>query len=201
MSHPIEAAPGTARPTAGATTVLRNLYAVRFGFALVWAGLIAANSSELRAFTVTLLMIYPLFDVGAAVYDLRSFATAGQRGALVVNIVLSLVTAIGLALAVDSGIPDVLRVWGAWAITAGIVQLIVAGQRRRLGGQWPMILSGGISVLAGGGFVASASGDNASLGSLAGYATLGGIFFAASAFRLHRDIATPGKFEAEDRDD
>lgn len=189
MSYPIATTAGTAgsHPSGfGSNASLRNLYAVRFVFALVWAGLLAANAFDLSALTTTLLLLYPLFDVIAAVYDLRSFAAAPQRIALIVNIALSLAAAIGLAFAVASGIPDVLRAWGAWAITAGIVQLIVGAQRRRLGGQWPMILSGGISVLAGGSFVASASGDHASLGSLAGYATLGGIFFAVSALRLHR---------------
>lgn len=191
MSHPTESAAVIARPTpAGGTAALRNLYAVRFAFAIVWAGLLATNASELNPFTVTLLLVYPLFDLGAAVYDLRSAGAASQRVPLLVNMALSLATALGLAIAVASGIPDVLRVWGAWAITAGIVQLIVAARRRGLDGQWPMILSGGISVLAGGSFVAMAPGDNASLGRLAGYATLGGIFFAASAFRLHRNAAS-----------
>lgn len=194
MSYPIETKPGTvSSPSSGSKAALRNLYAVRFVFALAWAGLLATNASQLSALTITLLLLYPLFDVVAAVYDLRSFAAAPQRVALIVNTALSLATAIGLAFAVAAGIPDVLRVWGAWAITAGIVQLIVGAQRRRLGGQWPMILSGGISVLAGGSFVASASGENASLGSLAGYATLGGIFFAVSAFRLHRDTASANR--------
>ena len=191
MSQPTEAEAIIARPTpADSTTALRNLYAARFAFAIVWAGLLAANASELNPLTVTLLVAYPLFDLGAAVYDLRSPGAARQRVPLLVNLALSLATAIALAVAVASGIPDVLRVWGAWAITTGIVQLVVAAQRRGLGGQWPMILSGGISVVAGGSFVAMASGDDASLAALAGYATLGGIFFAASAFRLHRNAAS-----------
>ena len=99
---------------------------------------------------------------------------------------LGLLTAIALAVGVSSGIPSVLRVWGAWAITAGIVQLIVAVQRRRLGGQWAMILSGAISTIAGASFILMAAGPKASLTSLAGYATLGGIFFLISAIRLHR---------------
>ncbi|GAA5113919.1 membrane protein [Alloalcanivorax gelatiniphagus] len=190
MSHLTEAEAVIARPTPGVSTAaLRNLYAARFAFAIAWAGLLATNASELSPFTVTLLVLYPLVDLGAAVYDLRSSAASRQRVPLLVNMALSLATAIGLGVAIDSGIPDVLRVWGAWAITAGAVQLIVGAQRRALGGQWPMILSGGISVLAGGSFVAMASGDNASLASLAGYATLGGIFFAVSAFRLHRSTA------------
>ncbi|MEU4745949.1 hypothetical protein AB0G02_36565, partial [Actinosynnema sp. NPDC023658] len=58
--------------------------------------------------------------------------------------------------------------------------------RRRVGGQWPMILSGGISVLAGASFITTASGADPSLSALAGYAVLGGVFFLVSALRLGR---------------
>jgi uncharacterized membrane protein HdeD (DUF308 family) len=80
----------------------------------------------------------------------------------------------------------VLRVWGSWAIVSGLVQLIVSIARRRMGGQWPMILSGGLSVLVGGGFITVAGADDPSLAGLAGYAALGGIFFLVSALRLGR---------------
>jgi uncharacterized membrane protein HdeD (DUF308 family) len=191
MSRLTEAEAVIARPVpAASTSALRNLYAARFAFAIVWAGLLTTHASELNPFTTTLLVLYPLFDVGAAVHDLRSSGATRQRVPLLVNMALSLATAIGLVVAIDSGVPDVLRVWGAWAITAGVVQLVVAAQRRSLGGQWPMILSGAISVLAGGSFVVMASGDDASLASLAGYAALGGIFFAVSALRLQRSAAS-----------
>lgn len=195
MSRPADAATPLIAPRkpAASTVPLRNLYAARFAFAIVWAGLLATGASDLNPFTVTLLLVYPLFDLGAAVYDLRSSSDARQRGPLVVNIALSLATMVGLAVAAGSGVPNVLRVWGAWAITAGIVQLIVATRRRGLGGEWPMILSGGISVLAGGSFVAMASGDDPSLSGLAGYATLGGIFFAVSAVRLHRSTVSSAR--------
>jgi uncharacterized membrane protein HdeD (DUF308 family) len=190
MSHPTEAGELMARPaTDGSTTALRNLYLVRFGFAVIWAGLLAASASTLNPLSVALLVIYPLFDLAAAVYDFRSSGAARLRVPLYTNMALSLLTAIGLAAAVGSGIPDALRVWGAWAITAGVVQLIVAIQRYRLGGQWAMILSGGISVLAGSSFIVMASGAKPSLTSLAGYATLGGLFFLISAIRLHRNAA------------
>ncbi|MFD3684197.1 hypothetical protein ACFWTE_05175 [Nocardiopsis sp. NPDC058631] len=99
---------------------------------------------------------------------------------------LSLLTAVGLGVAATSGLPAVLAVWGVWAITAGTVQLIVAVVRYRLGGQWAMILSGGISTIAGSGFLLQGSAPDASLTNLAGYATLGGVFFLVSAIRLHR---------------
>ena len=126
-------------------------------------------------------MLYPLFDVAAAVVDLRSSRTARPTARLYVNIAISLLAAIGLAVAGASGIPAVLRVWGAWAIVAGLVQLIVGVRRRRLGGQWPMILSGGISVLAGGSSSLGASADRPVADQRwPATPSLGGIFFLVS---------------------
>ncbi|WP_369198218.1 hypothetical protein [Streptomyces djakartensis] len=177
----------TSTPAAAASGTLRRLYFVRFAFAVVWAALLFTTARTLGPLGATLLVIYPLFDVACAVVDLRS-ARAGRgpvRG-LYANVALSTLTAGGLAAAVASGIPAVLRVWGAWAITAGLVQLLVGVLRRGMGGQWPMIASGAVSTLAGASFIAQASKDGASLGSLAGYAFLGGVFFLVSALRLGR---------------
>lgn len=165
---------------------LPKLYLVRFGFAIVWAVLVALTASTLGPVSIALLVVYPLFDVVAAVIDFRTSGTDGPRVLLYVNMALSLLAAAGVAVAAASGIPDVLRVWGAWAITAGLVQLVVAMRRYRLGGQWAMILSGGISTFAGTGFILMSAGPNASLTGLAGYATLGGIFFLVSALRLRQ---------------
>jgi len=168
---------------------LERLYIVRFGFALVWAALVFAVGSSLSPLTVVLLVLYPLFDVAAAIVDLRSSRTAGSSVALLsINMALSLAAAVGLAIAAASGTPAVLRVWGAWALTAGLVQLIVGIRRRALGGQWAMIISGGLSVPVGVAFIAMASGDSASVSALGGYATLGGIFFLISALRLRRTV-------------
>ena len=169
-----------AAPTTGIAPVLRRLYLVRFGFALVWAILLFTTKADLGALAVTLLVLYPLFDVAAAVVDLRSSRAKGLQ----VNIAISLLAAVGVAIAAASGMPDVLRVWGAWAIVSGLVQLGVGVARRGMGGQWPMILSGGISVLAGVSFIVMASSANPSLANVAGYAVLGGIFFLVSALRL-----------------
>ncbi|MFD3790520.1 hypothetical protein [Streptomyces cyaneofuscatus] len=139
------------------------------------------------ALTVTLLVIYPLFDVACAVVDLRS-ARANARPArgLYVNVALSTLTGIALAVAATSGVPASPRVRGAWAITAGAVQLLVGAARRQLGGQWAMIAGGAISTLAGASFYAQAGTDGASLTNLAGYAFIGGVFFLVSALRLGR---------------
>jgi uncharacterized membrane protein HdeD (DUF308 family) len=161
---------------------LRNLYLARFGFAVVWAGLLAVTAKDLGVVAVALLVLYPLADVAAAVVDLRS---SGNK-ALYVNIAMSALAAAGLAVAASGGIPAVLRVFGAWAVVAGVIQLVVGVSRRKLGGQWAMILSGAGSVLAGSSFVIGAGREGATLVNLAGYAVVGGVLFLISALRLGR---------------
>jgi len=146
--------------SAGTATVLRRLYFVRFSFAIVWALTVFTTASKLGLLAVTLLVLYPLFDAGAAVVDARVSRTTGPPVLIYLNIAVSLVAAIGVGIASASDIPAVLRAWGAWAIVAGALQLIVGVIRREMGGQWPLIISGGLSVLVGGSFIASAGADN-----------------------------------------
>ncbi|MFD6026534.1 hypothetical protein [Streptomyces griseoluteus] len=186
-------ATATPVPAQDDTGSLRRLYFLRFAFATVWAVLVFASAHSLNPLSATLLVIYPLFDVACAVLDIRSArANHGPVRGLYANVALSALTTAGLVAAVTSGIPAVLRVWGVWAITAGAVQLIVGAlrRRRRMAGQWPMILSGAISTFAGVSFAAQAGKANASLGALAGYAFLGGVFFLVSALRLRQSDRT-----------
>lgn len=172
---------------ASAPTALRKLYLSRFAFAAVWAALLFTAAGTLGPLSVTLLVIYPLFDVACAVVDLRSARTHdGPVRGLHLNIALSSLTGLGLAVAAASGVPAVLRVWGAWAVTAGLVQLAVGALRRRLGGQWAMIAGGALSTVAGASFAVQAGKEDPSLTPLAGYALLGGVFFLVSALRLNR---------------
>jgi uncharacterized membrane protein HdeD (DUF308 family) len=175
----------TASEAPAGALALRRLYFVRFGFAVIWALVMFTTAKHLGPLARTLLVIYPLFDVGAAVTDLRTSRSAQRPVLLYVNIAISLIAAVGLVFAGASGIPAVLRVWGSWAVVAGAIQLTVA-LTRKLGGQWPMIISGTISVLAGGTFIASASAHNPALTSAIGYAIPGAIFFLLSAIRLGR---------------
>jgi uncharacterized membrane protein HdeD (DUF308 family) len=176
----------TTAPTTGAALPLRRLYFVRFAFAIVWAGLLFATASTLGPVSVTLLVLYPLFDVAAAIVDARSSKATKPVLGLYANVAISVLATAGLAVAASSGIPDVLRVWGTWAMAAGVAQLAVGVIRRDVGGQWPMITSGAISVVAGTTFILQATKDGATLTNLAGYATLGGVFFLVSALRLGR---------------
>lgn len=143
------------------------------------------TANTLGPLSAALLAIYPLFDVAAAIVDVRSAKANGDTApALYVNIAISSLAVIGLALAATSGIPAVLRIWGVWAVASGIVQLVAGLVRRSLGGQWAMIISGAISAIAGTSFFLQAGADDPTLGNLAGYAFLGGVFFLVSALRL-----------------
>lgn len=170
----------------GIAPSLRRLYFVRFAFALLWAALVVATVSALNPLSVALLVLYPVFDVAAAVVDARSAKDAKPFAGLYVNMAISLLAAAGLAFAASSGLPGILRVWGSWAIVSGLIQLIVALVRRPLGGQWPMIISGAISTVAGASFIVQAAQPHPSVTALGGYALLGGIFFLISAIRIGR---------------
>ena len=172
----------TAPPSA---SYLRRLYLVRFAFAAAWAATFAGVGSSLSVASVTLLILYPAFDAAAAAVDFHS----SRDRVLYANMAISTVAGIAVAIAAADDRAAVLRVWGAWAIVAGAVQLSLALRRRAFGGQWAMILSGGISVLAGAAFVGQA-GSASSMKQLAGYAALGGVFFLVSAIRLQRSAAT-----------
>ena len=158
---------------------------MRFGFALVWAILLFLTASNGSALTALLLVVYPVFDVAAAVVDVRA-QRGGASRTLVATITVSTLAAVGLAVALTSGIPAALLVWGAWAIVAGVLQLVVAVGRHRLGGQWAMVVSGALSVVAGTAFVVQSFAPGASVVTVAAYALLGGVFFLVSALRLGR---------------
>jgi hypothetical protein len=66
-------------------SALRRLYFVRFAFAIVWALVTIATVKEIGPLAVALFVLYPLFDVGAAIYDLRSSRTTGSPTLLYVH--------------------------------------------------------------------------------------------------------------------
>ncbi|MFI7587046.1 hypothetical protein ACIB24_08230 [Spongisporangium articulatum] len=187
---PTTTSPGSAATSAttpaSAALALRRLYLARSVFAIVWAAVTLSLAGDLNPLVTTLLVIYPLVDVAAAVLDLRAGRKAASPVLLRLNIAVSTAAAAGLAFAGASGVPAVLRVWGAWAVAAGLLQLIVGVKRRGMGGQWPMIISGGLSVLAGLSFVAAASAAAPKLGTAVAYAVPGAIFFLVAAVRLGR---------------
>ncbi|TPW78359.1 hypothetical protein [Schumannella sp. 10F1B-5-1] len=177
--------------TAGSSTLpplapaLRRLYFIRFAFALIWAiGIFATGAAPGPVFT-TLLIVYPLVDAAAVIWQLRSApAGSSSKAAEWLNVVMSIVAAIGLGWASAVSVSAVLAVWGAWAVVSGIAQLLTALLRRRAGGQIPLVISGVISIPAGLGFFFQGIGGGTGAMGVGGYAILGGIFFLIAAIRL-----------------
>ena len=175
----------SATSTSTFSAALRRLYFIRFAFAIVWAALMFATSTMAGPLLTVLLIVYPLFDAAAVLWQLRANPDAQRsKAAEWVNVVVSVIVAIALGVASTISIAAALAVWGVWAIGAGIPQLIAAIRNRRSGGQVPQMLSGGISVFAGSGFLFQGLQGADNIAGVAGYATLGAIFFLVSAIRL-----------------
>ncbi|MEE4594578.1 hypothetical protein V2J94_22280 [Streptomyces sp. DSM 41524] len=179
----------TATPTPSG---LRSLYLIRIAFSLIWVALVLTTSASLvsadrpTAIAAVLLIIYPLWDVIATLLERRMAGTGSATNRVSsINMALGLAATAGMTIAVFSTIGRALLVFGAWALLAGAVQLIVAIRRRRIvGAQWPMIISGGQSVLAGATVAATSASATSSLSTVAGYSAFGAFWFLVSVIAL-----------------
>jgi uncharacterized membrane protein HdeD (DUF308 family) len=177
----------SSNPFRVATTAhaLRTLYFVRAAFSLVWVSLLLVFVKSSPTITSFLLLLYPTWDVAATFFDIRANRGASSKLPQYVNIVIGLFTTVAVSVAFRQNVPTVLLVFGAWAIITGLIQLTLSLRRRRtLGGQWPMILSGGQSVIAGASFIAMAQSPTMGIMNLAGYSAFGAFYFLLAAFRL-----------------
>jgi uncharacterized membrane protein HdeD (DUF308 family) len=168
---------------------LRRLYFIRAAFSVSWVILISLFAKTSMGITSILLVVYPAWDLIATFGDIRANQNSPSKTPQYVNAVISAVTTIAVGLALQKGVPETLIVFGAWAILTGFIQLVLGLQRRRLlGGQWPMILSGGQSVIAGVSFIIMAHAPTMGIINLAGYAAFGAFYYVLSAVRLSKTI-------------
>jgi uncharacterized membrane protein HdeD (DUF308 family) len=170
-----------------AASLPRRIAFLRAAVALVWAAAIAIAAgdagSDLSVGLALLVTAYPVIDVVASLIEAAQGGEAANR--LRINAALSSVAVVGLAIAAfGSDVGSVLAVFGSWAVVSGLIQLFNAIQRRRKGSrEIPMLISGGLSAIAGATIIASSSATDPSLSRLAGYATLGAVLFLVWAFR------------------
>ena len=164
---------------------LRTLYFVRAAFSVLWVIFVAIFAKTDATFASILFIIYPAWDAFATWLDIRTSSPAVSKTPQYVNAAISIVTTIGVALALQKSVSDALIVFGAWAILTGAIQLLLALRRKKqYGGQWPMIISGAQSMLGGSSFIILAHKPNMGINSLAGYAAFGAFYFLLSAIRL-----------------
>lgn len=168
---------------------LRRLYFLRASFSIIWVILVSTLAKTNPAIATVLFIIYPAWDAIATFLDIKANPPAASKTPQYVNAGISIITTIAVTIALQKGIPAAFMVFGAWAILTGLIQLILGLRRRKqLGGQWPMIISGGQSALAGGAFIAMAHDPNAGISTLAGYAAFGAFYFILTAVRLSKTI-------------
>jgi uncharacterized membrane protein HdeD (DUF308 family) len=124
-----------------------------------------------------------LIDVFASIAGARY--EGASRNVLRVNAAVSTAAVVAISVTgFGSDAGATLTSFGAWAAISGAIQLGVAiHERRSRGGQLPMIVSGGLSTIAGLGFVAQSGGNDAHLTYIAGYMALGALLYFFSALR------------------
>lgn len=181
----------TATPTTSTPSGLRPLYLIRVVFSLIWVTLVFTTSASLKSpdtptvIAAALLVIYPLWDVIATLLERRLAGNGSTSRIGTINMALGLAATIGMIIAVFSTIGHALLVFGVWAFLSGAIQLVTAIRRQRtVGAQWPMIISGGLSVIAGVAFASMSGSATSGLSTLAGYSAFGAFWFLVSAIAL-----------------
>jgi uncharacterized membrane protein HdeD (DUF308 family) len=171
--------------------VPQRIAVVRAVLALVWAAALViavgdqvpSRSSDVPIAAAALLASYPAIDVVASIAG--ALGTGASARVLYVNAAIGVlaIAALGVtAFGADAG--ATLAAFGAWAAVSGAIQFAVAIQVRRAEGrQLPMLVSGGVSTIAGFAFLASAGMDDAHLAGIGGYMALGAVLYLLSAHR------------------
>ncbi|MDG4884818.1 DUF308 domain-containing protein [Mesorhizobium sp. WSM4884] len=165
---------------------LKNYYYLRFAVSAAWVSAaltVAKTGSPLAA---VMLVAYPAWDALANYLDAQRSGGLGRNKSQLLNVVVSVITAIAVTVALGRSMNAVLAVYGVWAVVSGAFQLVTALRRWKTNGaQWAMILSGAQSALAGLFFVKMASGMEAiGIANVAPYAAFGAFYFLVSAVWL-----------------
>lgn len=175
----------TTRPTRNDDWLTRY-YAVRAAFSVLWVLIAFSLGSTLTPLGAVLLVVYPAWDALANLYDARRNGGLKANPTQIFNTAVSTIVALAVIITLQSNIHAVLTVFGIWAGLSGILQLATAVRRWRVaGGQWPMILSGAQSTLAGAHFIQqSFAGVMPTSAQVAPYAAFGAFYFAVAAIVL-----------------
>ena len=175
-----------------------HLFLIRGLVAIAWAAVFAAASHSLTTAVTAgagvLLVLYPLIDVVGCLIDARSQHGPARR-LLLGDAAVSTAAAAALGVAATGTIANVLAVFGVWAAISGAAQLTVALRRRaQLGNQWPMLIAGSFSIIAGVTYLVLSAGDNPRLRVIVLYTATGGVEFVVQAWllaRRRRRLANP----------
>ncbi len=133
-----------------------------------------------------MLVAYPAWDAIANLDDDPHEGGNGRSKTQSLNVIVSAIAAVGVAVALGDSFKSVLVVFGVWAGFAGLLQFAAAARRwKAYGAEWAMILSGVQSTLAGF-FIAITAGANEQRGfaTITAYAAFGALYFLVAALWL-----------------
>lgn len=165
---------------------LKRYYYARAFFSIVWVTAVLAIGTKVPAVALPLLVAYPAWDAAANWVDAARSGGLALNRTQRINVWISGIATLAVALALHQGMHAVVAVIGVWAVVSGVLQLGTAVRRwKGHGAQWVMILSGAQSALAGGFFVAQSRMDTApQMTAIAGYAGVGALYFLISGIWL-----------------
>ena len=168
---------------------LRNLYFIRATFSVIWIILVALFANASFGIASFLLIIYPAWDVVGTFLDIQANRNQLSKTPQYVNAALSSITTLVVWIALQKGVTEALIVFGAWAIGTGLIQLILGLRRKKfLGGQWPMIISGGQSIIGGAVNIILVHGTTKGISGLNTYVAFGAFYYLLAAFRLAKTV-------------
>jgi len=165
---------------------LKTYYYLRFAVSAIWVALAFTVAKAIPSLAVVMLVAYPAWDALANYLDASRSGGLPSNKSQMLNLVVSVVTAITVAATLPHGMHPVLQIFGVWAVLSGLLQLITGLRRwKSYGAQWVMILSGAQSGLAGAYMLSKAAGTApVSIADIAPYAAFGAFYFLISAVSL-----------------
>ncbi len=127
MSHPT-----TRQPDRDSTSHwLQSYYFVRAGVAVAWVAGAFTIGKAMPPIAAALLIAYPTWDAAANFVDAQCNGGLKNNPSQSLNVVVSAVAGIAVALALRASMNAVLGVFGVWAVLAGLFQLITGVRRWR----------------------------------------------------------------------
>jgi uncharacterized membrane protein HdeD (DUF308 family) len=165
---------------------LKSYYFVRAGVAVAWVASAFTIGKAMPPVAAALLVAYPAWDAAANFVDAQRNGGLKKNPSQSLNVVISVIAGIAVALALGMSMNAVLGVFGVWAVLAGLFQLVTGVRRwRTYGAQWAMILAGAQSAVVGAVFIKQATAPAIpGITDIAPYAAFGAFYFLVSAIWL-----------------
>jgi uncharacterized membrane protein HdeD (DUF308 family) len=169
--------------------ILRTLYLLRAGFSFAWVIFVYSFASSVDGgATIGLLagvflIAYPASDAIASLVELRTSTTARSRWPHYLNMAAGFGATAGIAASALSDLATAINIFGVWAVASGAVQLYLAARRLqdKVRGQWPMIISGAGSIVAGITFIGWIGSSHDALATVAQYSAGGAVWYVLTA--------------------